>query len=159
MSDENTALREPRRGFDPSWIKVKINQACINYCRDLAEQLAGKRDNEVSKTSLRNIFNEVKRIENNGFKGGNAQADFFQLLPRLAYTESRFTENQGGAMLKLFRKEFEKAHAAVDTEAEKSEAQFSRFVKYLEAVLAFHYHFENVNRQNRKNQRRNGNQR
>jgi len=115
--------------FDPKWIELELNVESIKYTKDLAEYV----QKDLTKSQIRNIFGEIRRIET--LNADIRQVKFLLLLPKLAYSVAKSQKN-----LKPYRDEFEKWYNVVN-EGVKDDTfgkRFDNFVNFFESFLAFH---------------------
>jgi CRISPR-associated protein Csm2 len=91
--------------------------------------VAGNLKGEASRSQLRRLYGEVKRIEMmwRGGKANEAQRRVVLLKPRLAYQVARQRELEG------LRATLEPAIDAVGPDRER----FQRFVEFFEAIVAY----------------------
>lgn len=126
------AKSSPLPKFDENWIKQGANASMNNFCDLLGKSL---KQNGISSSQLRNIYGEIMRIKQKGFK--NEQSSFYLLRPKIAYIAGRIN---GRDKIETFKNDFigsffTPAFNAVD---ENNEATFDNFQKIFEAVLAYH---------------------
>lgn len=126
--------------IESSWIEKKIDKNCIAFAEEFGEYLSGKnmRDDRnvkpLTSSQIRIFFGEIKRIQLKGFD--KEKSAFLLIRPKLAYAEARAkgTNIKSKPLLTDFRRVIEQAHLAVGD----SEENFTRFVAFLEAILAYH---------------------
>lgn len=83
---------------------------------------------KLTKSKIRSIYGEIKRIQIGKFE--NNKAAFYLLRPKVAYALGRDSKNCG---LKLFKLVFDKASGFVD-----NEKSYENFCNLMEAILAYH---------------------
>ena len=117
-----------------NWVSgvAPIDENTIQWASEEGKRLAkqlnlGYRRNEnLTTSSLRRFFGEVRRLENLKFE--DAQEDIFLLRAKLAYDAGR----------KEAVKEFYKTvKGGLEVAANDSDS-FKRFTKLIEAIVAFH---------------------
>lgn len=114
--------------FERRWVTEGIDAAGVTYCDKLGHYLC---DNNMSKTQMRNIFNEIKRIELKGY--ANEQVNFQLLRPKVAYAVARaIQQERAQESIKEFLTMFESAHSAVC-----DEKTFKNLVNLCEAITAY----------------------
>lgn len=116
---------------DVNWIKQGINKEAVLFAEKLGEELADKnnyRRDAMSTSQLRNFFGEVRRIESNVEKHEKA---FYMLRPKLAYATARAKKHN-----KIHR--FQEVIDYLLLEMKPQKDQFENFVKFLEAIVAYH---------------------
>lgn len=110
--------------FERRWVTEGIDAAGVTYCQELSQYLY----NTITITQLRNIFNEIKRIE---LKGYAKELVNFQLLrPKVAYAIARIKPSE---KLQYFLKMFEEAHSVVH-----DEKTFKNLANLFEALIAYY---------------------
>jgi len=82
----------------------------------------------LSSSQIRNIFGEVRNIEQMGFDDEKNRARFLRLIPKLEYTAAR--EKKATDLKNVLVKG---VHFV-----EGSKENFQRFVEFFEAILAYH---------------------
>lgn len=117
-----------------TWIKEGFEPDTINYTEKFGEFLVQAR---LTTSQIRNIFNEVKRIQaivlqQNGL--ASVRKDFLMLRPKLAYAAKR----AGNRGIESLREVLDTAHQAVELEGETSKKTFNNFVDFFESILAYH---------------------
>lgn len=118
--------------FKKEWITQGATNEMNDFCDELGRNL---KINDVSNSQLRNIYGEIMRIKQKGFK--KEISSFYLLKPKVAYNASRITKrNQKDSFTKYFIKNFfNPAMNAVDITNDKT---FTNFQKMFEAVIAYH---------------------
>jgi CRISPR type III-A-associated protein Csm2 len=147
------------------WITKEIDTNAINYLENLGYYLCHKKEvsqnftgyEAVTISQIRNIFGEVKRIENNiSLNNANIdwRQDFALLRPKIAYNAARVLLKNKSSRIEKLKTVLEKAHGLVlINDDEKKELlksdpkidilkieiqRFGRFSKFLEAIVAYH---------------------
>ncbi len=91
----------------------------------------------LTTSQLRNFFGEIRRIQAQGF--GTHQSDFYMLKPKLAYAKARVLrssrENRIIEFEKVLNLLIDKVYAS------GKEEHFTNFVKFVEAIVAYHKAF------------------
>lgn len=123
--------------FKTEWITDKFMYATTIHAGDFAKYL---KDGKLSRTQVRNFFEELRRIERGGVE---KFAEHIRFLPhKLGYVKSRW-EGKDNVVPQAYAFEqiLRKAVLAIPEDAQAAAIPFSRFVAYFEAVLAYHrYH-------------------
>ncbi len=125
---ENSSFTE---ALDTGWITNQIDAKSVEWAKKFGEYLAptNGNDNDAMTTSqIRKFFGEVKRIQASFSR--NIE-DVPLLSAKLAYSVGRL---KGNRRIRKFYEEFDKAIKVIDNK----EDNYSRFVKLLEATVAFH---------------------
>lgn len=115
--------------FDGNWIKNGADEVMVKFTEKAGKYMAST----LSKSQIRNVFGELKRIQLKGIDTSEGYTSFMLLKPKVAYAEAR-NRNVG---LTLFKKIFDKAWA----EVEKDQKVYNNFCAFIEAVLAYHKAF------------------
>ena len=137
----------PLPPFDSGWIKQKngFSKKTIDFTESLGEYLA---HHKLTSTQIRNVYEEVKRIEatlkgkmkdiadrddaeKNDFE--IVRTDFLLLRPKIAYAAKR-AKSKG---MTKFKTLMDEAHSAV-LEGTNEVQSFLNFSKFFEAILAYH---------------------
>lgn len=107
----------------------KIVEGDVKLLVDRARQAAQKLRDEASRTQLRRLYGEVKRIEMlwQGGKEDEAGRRLLLLKPRLYYQAARQSK------LKALRQTIEPVIDAVGGDRRR----FQRFVEFFEAIVAY----------------------
>lgn len=132
--------------FKPDWIKKGITRPCVDFAEQLGEELCDLYQgrpgrNALTTSQIRNVFGEVRRIQNRVMSGNfdEEKAAFLLLRPKLAYAEARAMARNKQSKIQVFKKVVEQAHNEVDVEdKENRQQQFQNFVDFMEAILAYH---------------------
>lgn len=134
LDDEGRELLDRFKG---EWITTAFDKACSDHANDFGRYLAV---HKVTRTQIRNIFGELRRIEARG--ANKSPEQIRHLHHKLCYTKARLDEQKlEESVTTAFQKVLDKGLAAIPDTEDGQEAPFSRFVSYFEAVLAFHrYH-------------------
>ena len=128
--------------FKETWITDKIDESTIAFLEKFGFYLCDKKDendryagrNAVTTSQLRNMYSEVKRIEQKiEDEATDWKTDFLMLRPKIAYNVARVLSKARESRIKDFREVIEKAHSAVRTTA-----HFDNFVKIFEGIIAYH---------------------
>ena len=125
----------PKLGFNSDWVKLGADVQMINFA-EMAGKYMAPFDNKdkqcLSKSQIRNVFGEIKRIQARGFDLPESKSSFLLLKPKVAYAEGR-NRTIG---LSLFKHIFDKAWDSVD-----DQRSYQNFCNLLEAILAYHKAF------------------
>jgi len=91
----------------------------------------------LTTSQLRNFFGEIRRIQAQGFQ--THQSDFYMLKPKLAYAKARVLKNSRDNRIIEFEKVL---NLLIDkVYASGNEEHFTNFVKFVEAIVAYHKAF------------------
>lgn len=134
----------PNQKLEKEWIHNPITPEVVAWTESFGKHLCAYKDNNQEKKALttgqlRKFFGEVKRIDANVEK---YKEDLIMLKPLLAYAVGRDKKNTGRGLANKtriddFAEEITKAIDAV-LEGRNLKEDFKRFVKILEAVVAYH---------------------
>jgi len=132
--------------FKPDWIKTGITRPCVDFAEKIGEELCDLHQgrtgrNALTTSQIRNVFGEVRRIQNRVMSGNfdEEKAAFLLLRPKLAYAEARAMARNKQSKIQVFKKVVELAHNEVDVEdTNNRRQQFQNFVDFMEAILAYH---------------------
>jgi CRISPR-associated protein Csm2 len=129
--------REPRGASGPALSPDdarRIVEGDAKLLVERAKNVAQELRDEASRTQLRRLYGEVKRIEmlwrgagQSGEKDTEAQRRVLLLKPRLAYQVARQSKLQG------LQRTIEPVIDAVGAD----KARFQRFVEFFEAIVAY----------------------
>ena len=122
-------LKTNLRDFSADWIKKEIDAYGVNFCDQVAQDLA---DGDVSSSFIRNIYGELKRIEVKGFD--QCRADFYLLRPKVAYATARNDKKAAS----LFKDVYNKMAECVS-----DNKTFCNLVRMTEAIIAYHKTYHN----------------
>lgn len=119
----------PAAGLSPDDARKIIVERDVKLLVDRAQQAAQELRDEASRTQLRRLYGEVKRIEMlwQGGKADEAGRRLLLLKPRLYYQVAR--QKKLGAL----RDTIEPAIDAVGGDR----GRFQRFVEFFEAIVAY----------------------
>jgi CRISPR-associated protein Csm2 len=127
-------MAEFKETFKNQWISERLDPSAILYAEKLGEYLKGEK---FSTSQIRNVYGEVKRIEQRGIKNPDSYSSFLLLKPKLAYAAKRAKENSAGT----FKNELNKAINVVLEDTNTIESRFRNFCQLFEAILAYHKAF------------------
>lgn len=123
--------------FKQDWL-LNIDDDTVKWAKsfgtDLAKQVNGQRDSELTTNQLRKFFGEVKRQQIKGYKS----EDFILLNPKLAYAVAK--KGKRDAKINDFYFVFSRIMEKV-----KDEKKFKNFIKIFESVVAYHKASELIN--------------
>lgn len=88
-----------------------------------------KRDERLTRSQIRNIFNSVKKIEMHGLEA--KRKDFLLLKPKLAYAAGKSGSTKALEELR------DRLTIAIDYVGDSQE-RFENFCDFFEAILAYH---------------------
>ncbi|MDR3129371.1 MAG: type III-A CRISPR-associated protein Csm2 [Tannerellaceae bacterium] len=112
--------------YKSEWITQQADKDLVAYAEEAGKFMVEK---ELTKSKIRNIYGEIKRIDIKGFE--EAKSSFFLLKAKMAYAVGRDRKNEG---LRLFQLIFDRCWQDV-SDQEKSYKNFCRFI---EAILVYH---------------------
>jgi CRISPR-associated protein Csm2 len=116
--------------FKASWINNGADQSMIVASEEAGKYMAPLFEGDkqaLSKSQIRSVYGEVKRIQGKGFSV--ERSAFLLLKPKVAYAAGR-NKSLG---LSLFKEIFDAAYKEV-----LDEKTFKNFCNLLEAILAYH---------------------
>ena len=122
----NEEIKAPE-GFKPVWITNAIDEEGVKYCDAVAKSLK-----DVSRSFIRNIFGELKRIETRGFD--SCRTDFFLLRPKVAYSTTRNSSKYAVIFKEVYNKMADNV---------TNNATFINLVRMTEAIIAYHRTYSN----------------
>jgi CRISPR-associated protein Csm2 len=124
--DREANRQPPPRKIDTKWITEPhaIDNTAVDWAEEAGKYLVGEK---LTTSSLRRFFGEVRRIEGNFEKYKN---DIPMLRARLAYDTGR----KGKPGIEEFKDLVMPGLLAV----EQDKSRFLRFIKMVEAIVAFH---------------------
>jgi len=136
----------------PAWIQHQITSDTVDWARKFGSHLARKGDmskpdpqsrdkrakirKTLTTSQLRKFFGELKRIKAAGYGEGAENTDFILLEPLITYTAAKADDSD--AKIHDFKEQL-----VLGIKAVKGQEAFLRFVKIVEAVVAFHREMEN----------------
>ncbi len=122
--------------FDQNWILIGADERMVLFADKAGEYMAPKGDRDkqhLSKSQIRNVFGEIKRIQLKGYDTQEGRSSFMLLKPKVAYAEGR-NKTKG---LSLFKRIFDDGWDIV-TNNNATNIQYGNFCALLEAILAYH---------------------
>lgn len=126
--------------FNDEWIIKGADKDLIEYAEKAGEYMAPLYKGEkqcLSKSQIRNVYGEIKRIQLKGINTMEGKTSFMLLKPKVAYAEGR-NKTMG---LSLFKKIFDDAWDATSKCLENESSSiiaYNNFCALLEAILAYH---------------------
>lgn len=128
-NNQSNRLEFTEKQFDQKWIKEQLNEEAIKFAELFANFLVSppKKDDKLSTSQIRNIFSEIKNIEQSGYAKNIER--FALLKAKMAYVHGRNNKD----VIREFRRIFDLAHKEVN-----DEKTFERFVSFITAILAYH---------------------
>lgn len=128
MGDQNNTVEK--------WVKTGLSgqngPSLIQFAKQQGEFMGEK---GLTKTQFRNVFNELRRIQQLFQEGGPTSVEairsLLKLKPKLAYLSSRF--NTPG--VNTFRKLIESGIDAMEHDFSK----FGNLMDFAEALMGYHY--------------------
>ena len=124
--------------FQPKWITNGADKSMITFADRAGKYMAPmyRKDGQaMSKSQIRNVFGEMKRIqlkwdESQEIIANECVSSFMLLKPKVAYAEGR-NKTLG---LSLFKKIFDEGWKYVN----ENKKNYDNFCALLEAILAYH---------------------
>lgn len=127
--------------FNSDWITKGADQEMIEFSEKAGDYMApcGITDKDrkydkqsLSKSQIRNVYGEIKRIQFKNFKLDETKTSFMLLKPKVAYAEGR-NRTMG---LSLFKLIFDDAWNEVSKDFNSK--RYNNFCALLESILAYH---------------------
>lgn len=137
-----TEIRDIIKKIDSLQNLSELDEKTIAEENGYAESVARDRDikRRLKTTQLRKIFDRVKTIERNLNEHGwddDVRSNFYMLRPELAYAKARkLIPEQFFRLMDACMKQVDKG----DNEQKRS--NYARFVRFLEAIVAYHKYHE-----------------
>ncbi|HNL06430.1 MAG TPA: type III-A CRISPR-associated protein Csm2 [Chitinophagales bacterium] len=136
--------------FNPKWISEGIDEPCVNYLENMGFYLCDKKALDdrftgfkaVTTSQLRNVFEEVRRIQiavegTNDFN--DVLTDVLLLRPKIAYNAAKVLSKTRDSRIDAFRKFAESALLEVTKEDSKNKRdKYKRFCQMMEGIIAYH---------------------
>lgn len=136
--------------FDSKWIKHRINSKMTGWANSFAKEIA---EAGLTATQMRRIFNQIKKIQ---VAGLSKQWELvYMVSPELTYAVQRASKNEAVG-LKKFAEKVQEMLSVIFYQLDQdldgqdnlkstlSEHYFNRFVRILEAIVAYHKkHYKN----------------
>ncbi|MBF0239931.1 MAG: type III-A CRISPR-associated protein Csm2 [SAR324 cluster bacterium] len=133
--------------FKKEWIEKGFTSDVNQFLNEKAQSIPN-----ISKSSIRNIFNTIKKIQMKLTSTGNETPvrsnDILLLRPRFSYTLKRIEKkysNEIKILEEVTFKALEVVENRISTPEEVKSAEFrnvfNRFCDYYEALLAYHKQF------------------
>ena len=122
--------------FNNRWITEGADKDMNDFAEESGKYMAPKdeRDKDkLSKSQIRNVYGEIKRIQLKGINSAEGQSSFVLLKAKVAYAEGR-NKTKG---LTLFKLIFNKGWEVVANNGYDSK-MYNNFCNLLEAILAYH---------------------
>lgn len=136
--------------FNTKWIREGIDEPCVNYLENMGFYLCDKKALDdrfpgfkaVTSSQLRNVFEEVRRIQIavDGAKDFSEVAtDVLLLRPKIAYNAARVLSKTRDSRIDAFRKFAESALLEVTKEDDVDKrTKYKRFCQLMEGIIAYH---------------------
>ena len=136
--------------FNSKWISDGIDKDCVNYLENMGFYLCDKTKIDdrfpgfkaVTTSQLRNVFEEVKRIQIavEGAKSfEEVQSDILLLRPKIAYNAAKVLAKTRESRIDAFRKFAETALLEVTQNDDKDKREkYKRFCQLMEGIIAYH---------------------
>lgn len=127
--------------FHKDWILCGADEKMVSFAEKAGKYMAPQNGNEndkqkLSKSQIRNVFGEIKRIQLKGYNTSEGKSSFMLLKPKVAYAEGR-NKTKG---LSLFKRIFDEGWNVVANN-NATNVQYGNFCALLEAILAYHKAF------------------
>ena len=122
--------------FNASWIQSGLNTEAIKFAEELGESLA----QTLSTSQIRNVFGEVRRIQQKGITN-SFDSEVLLLKPKLSYARARASGKTGADAARDLESVLSSAIDAIFQNAINPEQKFQRFenfANFFEAILAYH---------------------
>lgn len=129
--------------FDENWITKGADENFITYAENIGKYIApmeGKDNQCLSKSQIRNVYGEIKRIQLKGIDCIEGKTSFMLLKPKVAYAEGR-NRTMG---LTLFKKVFDDLWNSTCKHIDQpgvNVTTYNNFCAIIEAILAYHKAF------------------
>lgn len=126
--------------FKQEWITNGADEDLVSYAESVGEYIAPfyKQDKQcLSKSQIRNVYGEIKRIQFKGISTQAGKTSFMLLRPKVAYAEGR-NRTMG---LSLFKKIFDEAWDIMSKQLKDEKSSivaYDNFCAFIEAILAYH---------------------
>lgn len=141
--------------FNAKWISEGIDKDCVDYLENMGFYLCDKQKIDdrfpgfkaVTTSQLRNVFEEVKRIQiaAEGAKTfEEVQTDILLLRPKIAYNAARVLSKTRDSRIDAFRKFAETALLEVTKPLNDGSGKdlrsdkYKRFCQLMESIIAYH---------------------
>lgn len=136
--------------FEPKWISDGIDKDCVDYLENMGFYLCDKTKIDdrfpgfkaVTTSQLRNVFEEVKRIQiavESAKSFEDVQSDILLLRPKIAYNAARVMSKTRESRIDAFRKFAETALLEVTKNDDKDKREkYKRFCQLMEGIIAYH---------------------
>lgn len=113
-----------RKDFKKDWIIQGVTKEFVDYAEKAGRAI---KEGGLTASQIRNIYGEVKRIQNGDFD--KLKSSFFLLKPKVAYAVGR-NNNLG---LQIFQTIFNECFSLI-----QDKKTFHNFCNIFEAILAYH---------------------
>jgi CRISPR-associated protein Csm2 len=126
--------------FNASWIQSGLNTEAIKFAEEFGESLA----QTLSTSQIRNVFGEVRRIQQKIQQKGitnSFDSEVLLLKPKLSYARARASGKTGEKAARDLESVLSSAIDAIFQNAINPEQKFQRFenfANFFEAILAYH---------------------
>ncbi len=136
--------------FDAKWISQGIDEKCVEYLDCMGFYLCDKQKVDdrfpgfkaVTTSQLRNVFEEVKRIQiaaESTKTFDDVLPDILLLRPKIAYNAARVLSKTRDSRIDAFRKFAETALLEVTKKDDKDKGEkYKRFCQLMEGIIAYH---------------------
>lgn len=137
---EIRTLNDGKQRFKSSWIITGLEPGFDDYAKSIGKYLS---DKGLSSSQLRNIFNEIKRLEMIGLEDNMGALSL--LNAKVAYMAARAKNNEGS---KAFKEIFSLAYEQVKSvDQEKTAYSFKNLAQFIEGIIAYHKVEEELRKQ------------
>ncbi len=124
----------------PQWIKSGLNTEAIKFAEEFGKSLSNRR---LSTSQIRNIFGEVRRIQQKGVTNTSFDSEVLLLKPKLSYARARIggMNPKASDAARDLESVLVPAIDAIFQDAADVKQKFQRFenfANFFEAILAYH---------------------
>ena len=122
--------------FKETWITKGLDNEAVGWIEDFAKKLTSNDGNNLSTSQFRNIFGEIRSIQQIPEKDNQKKKNRIILLkPKIAYAQKKTKTG----FPKDFKDKLDKAlELVINASDEKFNTNFNNFVDFVEALLAYH---------------------
>jgi CRISPR-associated protein Csm2 len=144
--------------FETKWISEGIDENCVKYLENMGFYLCDRKSlpnptlkydppggDAVTTSQLRNVFEEVKRVQliveqsNSKDIPSDVLSDILLLRPKIAYNAARIKAKRSTSRIDAFRKFAETALLEVTQNDDKEKREkYKRFCQLMEGIIAYH---------------------
>lgn len=139
---ETIEVFKQKHPFKTEWVSNAADEELISFSEAAGKYMAPmdkfkKEDKQaLSKSQIRNVFGEIKRIQQKGICLQESYTSFLILKPKVAYANGR-NKSMG---MELFKWIFDEGWEVVNQCKDNSRKQivYNNFCNVLESILAYH---------------------